>query len=350
MVQLAPVWQQTSRPNERPSSDFLKALPKAELHLHIEGSLEPELMFQLAERNGIALPYSSIEEVRGAYQFTNLQSFLDIYYQSAAVLIHEQDFYDLTWAYLLKCHEQGVVHTELFFDPQTHTERGVAIGIVFDGITRALADAATQLGISSALIMCFLRHLSEQDAFDVLEQAKPYLHHIVGVGLDSSELGHPPSKFERVFAAARELGLKAVAHAGEEGPPEYIVEALDLLQVQRIDHGVRCLEDDALVGRLVRDAMPLTVCPQSNVRLKVFESMSEHTILDMLDKGLVATVNADDPSFFGGYILENFELLASELGMTRVQAARLAENSIRSSFISDSLKETYLGRLAKVIE
>ena len=344
------IWEQTVRPEEKPLTEFLKALPKAELHLHIEGSLEPELMFKLAERNNIDLPYASIEEVRDAYQFSNLQTFLDIYYQSAAVLIHEQDFYDLTWAYLLKCQEQGVVHTELFFDPQTHTERGIEIGVVFDGITRALADAATQLGISGALIMCFLRHLSEEDAFTVLEQAKPYLHHIVGVGLDSSEVGHPPSKFERVFAEARKLGLKAVAHAGEEGPPEYIVEALDLLKVERIDHGVRCLESDELVARLVRENVPLTVCPQSNVRLKVFEDMSQHTILDMLEKGLLATVNADDPSFFGGYVLENFEALASDLGMTRIQAARLAENSIRSSFIAESLKDAYLAKLAEVIK
>lgn len=307
-------------------------------------------MFSLAERNGIQLPYRSVEDVREAYQFTNLQSFLDIYYQSAAVLVNEQDFYDLTWAYLLKCQEQGVVHTELFFDPQTHTERGIEIGKVFDGITRALADAEERLGISSALILCFLRHLSEQEAFAVLEQAKPYLHHLVGVGLDSSELGHPPSKFERVFAEARKLGLKTVAHAGEEGPPEYILEALDLLGVERIDHGVRCLEDAPLVDRLVNEGTPLTVCPQSNVRLKVFESMSEHTILEMLDKGLVVTVNADDPSFFGGYVLENFESLASELGMTRIQAARLAEHSIRSSFIDESLKANYLKKLIEVIQ
>jgi adenine deaminase len=349
-VQLEQVWATTAKPDDKPTSEFLRALPKAELHLHIEGSLEPELMFKLAERNGINLPYSSIEEVRDAYQFSNLQTFLDIYYQSAAVLIHEQDFYDLTWAYLLKCHEQGVVHTELFFDPQTHTERGIEISVVFDGITRALADAASHLGISSALIMCFLRHLSEDEAFEVLERAKPYLQHIVGVGLDSSEVGHPPSKFERVFAEARKLGLKAVAHAGEEGPPEYIVEALDLLKVERIDHGVRCLESDELVARLVREKIPLTVCPQSNVRLKVFEDMSEHTILNMLEKGLLATVNADDPSFFGGYVLENFEALATDLGMTRIQAARLAENSIRSSFITASLESAYLAKLAEVIK
>ena len=349
-MQRKSVWEQTARPDESPTREFLKALPKAELHLHIEGSLEPELMFRLAERNRIELPYNSVDEVRAAYQFTNLQSFLDIYYQSAAVLVHEQDFYDLTWAYLLKCQEQGVVHTELFFDPQTHTERGIEIATVFDGITRALEDAETQLGISSALILCFLRHLSEQDAFAVLEQAKPFLHHLVGVGLDSSELGHPPSKFERVFAEARKLGLKTVAHAGEEGPPEYIFEALDLLKVERIDHGVRCLEDKGLVDRLIREGVPLTVCPQSNVRLKVFETMSEHTILDMLEQGLVVTVNADDPSFFGGYVLENFEALARELGMTRIQAAQLAEQSICSSFIDEPLKHAYLEKLAEVIK
>jgi len=346
---LQSVWQRTARPDEAPDIHFLRSLPKAELHLHIEGSLEPELMFSLAERNQVALPYASVDEVRDAYQFTNLQSFLDIYYQSAAVLLHKQDFYDLTWAYLLKCHEQGVVHTELFFDPQTHTERGIHIGVVFEGITQALSDAQTKLGISSALILCFLRHLSEDDAFECLQQAEPYLEHIVGVGLDSSEVGHPPSKFERVFDKARSLGLKTVAHAGEEGPPEYISEALDLLHVERIDHGVRCLEDAALVDRLVREQMPLTVCPQSNVRLKVFEHMSEHTILNMLDKGLVVSVNADDPSFFGGYVLENFQALANDLSMTRIQAARLAENSIVSSFVSDDVKALYLDKLSEVI-
>lgn len=349
MSKLRDIWKTTSRPEEVADTAFLRALPKAELHLHIEGSLEPELMFKLAERNAVALPYNSVEEVREAYQFTNLQTFLDIYYQSAGVLLNEQDFYDLTWAYLLTCHEQGVVHTELFFDPQTHTERGIDIGVVFDGITRALSDAATQLGITSGLILCFLRHLSEQDAFECFEQAKPYLHHILGVGLDSSEVGHPPSKFERVFAQARDLGLKAVAHAGEEGPPSYIYEALDSLKVDRIDHGVRCLEDEALVERLVEEGIPLTVCPQSNVRLKVFEKMADHIILQMLDRGLMATVNADDPSFFGGYLLDNFQFMANDLAMTRAQAARLAENSIRSSFISGDLENNYLEKLKKVI-
>lgn len=339
---------QTASANETADIEFLRALPKAELHLHIEGSLEPELMFKLAERNGVALPYQSVEEVRDAYQFTNLQTFLDIYYQSAGVLIEEQDFYDLTWAYLLKCHEQGVVHTELFFDPQTHTERGIAIATVFEGITRALSDAATQLGITSGLILCFLRHLSEEDAFACFESAQPYLQYIVGVGLDSSEVGHPPSKFERVFTKTLEAGLKTVAHAGEEGPPEYIVEALDLLKVSRVDHGVRCTEDPALVKRLVDERMPLTVCPQSNVRLKVFQDMSEHNILEMLDQGLMVTVNADDPSFFGGYVLENYAALAQSLGMTRGQAAQLAANSLESSFIDDAMRSAYLERLLKV--
>jgi len=344
------VWRQTVRPDAVADTEFLRALPKAELHLHIEGSLEPELMFELAARNGVQLPYQSVDEVREAYQFTNLQTFLDIYYQSAGVLIHEQDFYDLTWAYLLQCQAQGVVHTELFFDPQTHTERGIDIGVVFGGITKALVDAKARMGVSGGLILCFLRHLSEEEAFACLEQAKPYLEGVIGVGLDSSEVGHPPSKFERVFEAARALGLKAVAHAGEEGPPEYIVEALDLLKVERIDHGVRCLEDPALVDRLVREKMPLTVCPQSNVRLKVFETMAEHTILQMLDQGLMVTVNADDPSFFGGYLLENFEFMARDLGMTRAQAAHLAENSINSSFISGAQKTEYLEKLERVIQ
>lgn len=344
------IWQQTVRPDAVADTAFLRALPKAELHLHIEGSLEPELMFELAERNGVVLPYSSVDEVRDAYQFTNLQTFLDIYYQSAGVLIQERDFYDLTWAYLLQCHAQGVVHAELFFDPQTHTERGIDIGVVFKGITKALEDGKAELNVSGALILCFLRHLSEEDAFICLEQAKPYLDSVVGVGLDSSEVGHPPSKFERVFAEARRLGLKAVAHAGEEGPPEYIVEALDLLKVERIDHGVRCLEDETLVERLVREEIPLTVCPQSNVRLKVFETMADHTILKMLDKGLIATVNADDPSFFGGYLLENFEFMSRDLDMTRAQAARLAENSIHSSFIADEAKSAYLDMLLAVVQ
>jgi adenosine deaminase len=324
------------------SESFLRSLPKAELHLHIEGSLEPELMFKLAERNNIELPYASVAEVKKAYDFHNLQSFLDIYYRCADVLRTEQDFYDLTWAYLLHCKADGVVHTEPFFDPQTHTQRGIEMGVVIKGIARALTDGREQLGISSKLILCFLRHLSEEDAIECLEQAKPFLEHIAGVGLDSSELGHPPEKFERVFKMAKDLGLKAVAHAGEEGPPEYIVQALDLLHVDRIDHGVRCSEDEALMQRLAASQMPLTVCPLSNVRLKVYEHMSEHNILELLDAGLNVTVNSDDPSFFGGYLLENFTSLAEHLNMTEAQAAKLALNSINSSFLSAEEKQALL--------
>ena len=286
--------------------------------------------------------YANVAEVKKAYDFHNLQSFLDIYYRCADVLRTEQDFYDLTWAYLLHCQSDGIVHTEPFFDPQTHTQRGIEMGVVVNGIARALKDGEEKLDISSKLILCFLRHLSEDDAIECLEQAKPHLEHIAAVGLDSSELGHPPEKFERVFKMAKDLGLKAVAHAGEEGPPEYIVQALDLLHVDRIDHGVRCSEDDELMQRLVKSQMPLTVCPLSNVRLKVYEHMSEHNILKLLDAGLNVTVNSDDPSFFGGYLLENFTSLAEHLNMNEAQAVKLAHNSINSSFLSDEEKQTLL--------
>jgi len=329
-------------PNTVASEAFLRALPKAELHLHIEGSLEPELMFKLAERNSIELPYASVEEVKKAYDFHNLQSFLDIYYRCADVLRTEQDFYDLTWAYLLHCQADGIVHTEPFFDPQTHTQRGIEMSVVINGIASALKDGQEKLGISSKLILCFLRHLSEEDAIECLEQAKPFLHHITAVGLDSSELGHPPEKFERVFKMAKDLGLKAVAHAGEEGPPEYIMEALDILHVDRIDHGVRCSEDQALMQRLAASQMPLTVCPLSNVRLKVYEHMSEHNILKLLEYGLNVTVNSDDPSFFGGYLLENFMALSEHLDMSEAQATQLARNSINSSFLTEEEKRTLL--------
>lgn len=335
--------------NDIADESFIRAIPKAELHLHLEGSLEPELMFDLAKRNNITLPYQNVEEVRAAYNFTNLQTFLDIYYQCADVLRTEQDFYDLTWAYLEKSHEEGVIHVEPFFDPQTHTDRGVDIGIVFNGISRALEDGDKKLGISYGLILCFLRHLSEQAAFETLEMAKPYLDHIIGVGLDSSELGHPPEKFERVFKAAKELGLKAVAHAGEEGPAQYIIDAMDKLNVDRIDHGVRCTDSEELIQRLADENMPLTVCPQSNVRLKVYQHMSEHPILELLDKGVMVTVNADDPSFFGGYLLKNYTELSEHLAMTRKQAAHLAANSILASFILDETKQEYIEELEDVI-
>ena len=310
--------------------DWLNALPKAELHMHLEGSLEPELMFQLAERNRIQLPWDSVESLRKAYNFNNLQEFLDIYYQGANVLQTEQDFYDLTWAYLQKCEEQNVIHVEPFFDPQTHTARGVSMEVAITGISEALGDARDLLGISSGLILSFLRHLSEEDAFHTLQQAMPFRDLFFAVGLDSSELGHPPSKFTNVFAKARAEGLLAVAHAGEEGPPEYVWEALDLLKVSRIDHGVRAWEDPRLMARLIEEQIPLTVCPLSNTKLRVYQDMSEHPILQMLEQGAMVTVNSDDPAYFGGYLTENFQALHSGLGMTQAQAQRLAENSLNA--------------------
>jgi len=338
-------------PNANDIADeaFIRQLPKTELHLHLEGSLEPDLMFALAKRNDIKLPYANVEEVKAAYEFTNLQSFLDIYYQCADVLRTEQDFYDLTWAYLERSKADGVVHVEPFFDPQTHTDRGINIDIVIKGITRALKDGEEKLGISYGLILCFLRHLSEEAAFATLDMAKPYLNEFIGVGLDSSELGHPPEKFERVFAEARSLGLKAVAHAGEEGPAEYIENALDILKVSRIDHGVRCTDNEALMDRLVQEKMPLTVCPLSNIKLCVYEHMRDHRILELLDRGLMVTVNADDPAFFGGYLVKNYTELSEHLGMTRRQAAQLAANSIEASFISDEVKKAYLSQLSGVV-
>ncbi|MCQ4271310.1 adenosine deaminase [Pseudomonas kuykendallii] len=308
--------------------DWLNALPKAELHLHLEGSLEPELLFALAERNKIALPWGDVESLRGAYAFNNLQEFLDLYYQGANVLRHEQDFYDLTWAYLEKCKAQNVIHTEPFFDPQTHTDRGVPFEVVLDGIAGALRDGRDKLGISSGLILSFLRHLSEDEAQATLDQALPFRDAFVAVGLDSSEVGHPPSKFRRVFDRARAEGFLTVAHAGEEGPPEYIWEALDLLKVSRIDHGVRAAEDPKLIERLIDEQIPLTVCPLSNTKLCVFDDMSQHNILELLERGVKVTVNSDDPAYFGGYVTENFQALHESLGMTQGQAKRLAQNSL----------------------
>lgn len=310
--------------------DWLNALPKSELHMHLEGSLEPELMFQLAERNRIQLPWDSIETLRKAYNFNNLQEFLDIYYQGANVLQTEQDFYDLTWAYLQKCEEQNVIHVEPFFDPQTHTERGIPMEVAITGISEALGDARDLLGISSGLILSFLRHLPEEDAFNTLQQAMPFRDLFFAVGLDSSEMGHPPSKFTNVFAKARSEGLLAVAHAGEEGPPEYVWEALDLLKVSRIDHGVRAWEDPRLMARLIEEQIPLTVCPLSNTKLRVYQDMSEHPILQMLEQGAMVTVNSDDPAYFGGYLTENFQALHTGLGMTEQQAQRLADNSLNA--------------------
>lgn len=307
---------------------WLKALPKAELHLHLEGALEPELMFALARRNGIELPWSDVDVLRQAYSFNNLQEFLDLYYQGANVLRTEQDFYDLTWAYLQKCQAQGVVHVEPFYDPQTHTERGIPFEAAINGISGAMRDGREQLGITGGLILSFLRHLSEDDAFRTLDQAMPFRDQFFAVGLDSAEQGHPPSKFERVFAKARAEGFLAVAHAGEEGPPEYIWQALELLKVNRIDHGVRAAEDPKLLERLADEQIPLTVCPLSNIKLRVFPDMDHHNILDLLEQGLKVTVNSDDPSYFDGYVLENFVALRDGLGMTEEQARRLAQNSM----------------------
>jgi adenosine deaminase len=319
--------------------DWLNYLPKVELHMHLEGSLEPELMFELARRNGIKLAFDSVEQLRGAYEFNNLQDFLDIYYQGANVLQQEQDFYDLTWAYLERCHQQNVVHVEPFFDPQTHTDRGIEFETVINGISTALAHGEKKLGISSKLIMCFLRHLSEAAAFEVLAQIEPFIDRIIAVGLDSSENGHPPEKFSRVFARARELGLLTVAHAGEEGPAEYVWTAINDLQVSRVDHGIRSIDDATLMDYLVETRLPLTVCPLSNTRLKVFEKMSQHNILDMLEAGVCVTVNSDDPAYFGGYMTENFEALAQALAMCQKQARQLVSNSIEASFVDDIRKQ-----------
>ena len=321
------------------SRDWLNKLPKVELHLHLEGSLEPELMFELARRNHIELPFETVEQVRRAYQFNNLQDFLDIYYQGTNVLLVEQDFYDLTWAYLKKCCQQNVVHIEPFFDPQTHTDRGVSFATVINGILQALKDGEDQLGITSKLIMCFLRHLSEAAAFDTLTQAMPFLDRITGVGLDSSEKGHPPEKFSRVFARARELNLLTVAHAGEEGPAEYVRTAIEDLKVSRIDHGVHASDDPGLMAYLVETKMPLTVCPLSNIKLCVFDDMSQHNILEMLGKGVCVTVNSDDPAYFGGYMTENFVALAQALDMDKNQAKQLVLNSIAASFADKARKK-----------
>jgi adenosine deaminase len=324
---------------------FVWDVPKAELHLHIEGTLEPELMFELAARNQVSLPYPDVEAVRRAYVFDDLQSFLDLYYAGCAVLITEQDFYDLTAAYLSRAVGQGVRHAEIFFDPQTHTERGIAFETVVTGIHRALEDGLGDLGISSRLILCFLRHLSGEAALDTLEEARPFVSWIAAVGLDSSEMGHPPSKFSAAFRRAQEMGLSAVAHAGEEGPPEYIWEALDLLGARRIDHGVRCLEDERLVERLVAEQVPLTVCPLSNVKLRVFPSLREHNILSLLARGLIVTVNSDDPAYFGGYVADNLSAVADAFGLGEVEIAQLARNSFVASFLDDVSKHRHLAAI-----
>ncbi|ANF82068.1 adenosine deaminase [Acinetobacter sp. NCu2D-2] len=328
---------------------LIKALPKAELHVHIEGTFEPELMFAIAQRNNISIPYKSIEEVKQAYNFHNLQSFLDIYYAGANVLIHEQDFYDLAWAYFEKCAADNVVHTEIFFDPQTHTDRGISFDVVIQGLTRASQDAQQKLGISTHWIMCFLRHLSEDAAFETLEQALPYKDLIIGVGLDSSEMGHPPSKFERVFAKAREEGFLVVAHAGEEGPAAYVWEALDLLHVNRIDHGVRSEEDPQLMQRLIQEKMPLTVCPLSNLKLCVVNDMAEHNIRRLLQQGVHVTVNSDDPAYFGGYMNDNFIAIADALALTSEELKQLSANSFEASFIAKEEKQKWINLIENLV-
>ncbi|MFA0146191.1 adenosine deaminase [Vibrio lentus] len=318
---------------------FIKKLPKVELHLHIEGTLEPELMFELAKRNNVSIPFENPDQVREAYQFHNLQSFLDIYYQGANVLIHQRDFYDLTWAYLLKCQQDNVVHTEIFFDPQTHTERGIGFDTVVGGITQALQKAEQELGISSQLIMCFLRHLDEDSAFETLKQALPYKDKIIAVGLDSSEQGNPPEKFKHVFQEAINQGFLTVAHAGEEGPAQNISDALSLLGITRIDHGVRCVEDEELMEQLIAKRTPLTVCPLSNTKLKVFETMQQHNIVKLLRKGLCVTINSDDPAYFGGYMNDNFLAVANAHPLTKNELAQFSINAIEASFVSPQARQ-----------
>jgi adenosine deaminase len=325
--------------------EFIKGIPKTELHLHIEGTFEPELMFEIAKRNNKKIRFNSVEEIRDAYQFNNLQEFLDIYYDGAGVLIEEQDFYDLTWAYLQKVHSENVVHVEIFFDPQTHTDRGVSFDKVINGINSALEDGKQKLGISSKLIMSFLRHLDEESAFKTLEQSLPYKNCIVGVGLDSSELGNPPSKFERVFEKAKNYGYLTVAHAGEEGPSEYVHEALDLLNVSRIDHGNRSLEDEVLVNKLVELKMPLTVCPLSNLKLCVVKDLKDHPIRIMLNKGLKVTINSDDPAYFGGYMNENYFALHEALNLTKQEIYQLTRNAFESTFLNEKEKNDLIEKV-----
>lgn len=327
--------------------DLIKKIPKAELHLHIEGTFEPELLFEIATRNKIPLRFKTVEELKEAYNFHNLQSFLDIYYEGAKVLIHERDFYDLTMAYLKKCQEDNVVHTEIFFDPQTHTSRGISFETCFKGIHTALKAAEKEWGITSHLIMCFLRHLTEDEAFRTLNEALPFKKDILAVGLDSSEVGFPPSKFERVFAEARNHGFLAVAHAGEEGPPSYIWEALDLLKVKRIDHGVRSIEDEALMTRIIEEKIPLTVCPLSNIKLCVFKKMSDHNLRKLLQRGVLVTINSDDPAYFGGYANQNYLEAAEALSLEEEEIKTLARNSFEASFLTQDLKNYWIQEINK---
>ena len=325
--------------------EFIKAAPKAELHLHIEGTLEPEHLFKLAKRNNIQIPYGSVEQIKSAYNFKNLESFLNIFYQGSKVLINEQDFFDLTWAYALKCKEDNVVHTEIFFDPQTHVNRGINFDVVINGIHKALSKANKEFGLTFNIIMCFLRHLDEMSAFEILDQALVHKDKIIGVGLDSSELGHPPSKFERVFKKAIENNFLTVAHAGEEGPPEYIWESLNLLKVKRIDHGVQCFRDKNLVKKLQQDKIPLTVCPLSNIKLCVFKNLKEHNLKEMLNEKLMVTVNSDDPAYFGGYINKNLIESQSALNLSIEDVRTLIVNSFKSSFLQEEKKKDWIKQI-----
>ena len=344
-----PNYQVKAIPTDR-LPDLLRAMPKAELHIHIEGSLEPEMIFSLAKRNGLTLPYASVEELRRAYAFTNLQSFLDIYYAGASVLLTEQDFYDLAIAYIAKAAMDNVAVCEIFFDPQTHTDRGVSMEVVINGLHRACVEAQAKHGISASLIMCFLRHLSEEAAFETLEAALPFRDKFIGIGLDSGEVGNPPEKFAKVFAKCRELGLHLVAHAGEEGPPAYVWTALDLLKVERIDHGVQSSKDALLMARLKKDRIPLTVCPLSNLKLCVFKDLTDHNLPQLLDAGLCAMVNSDDPSYFGGYMNDNFLQTFAATGMTAQHAYQLAYNSFDASFLEPSAKQRHIDKLNAVFE
>lgn len=330
--------------------NFIRKIPKAELHLHIEGSLEPELMFRLAKKNNIKIPYKNIEDVKKAYNFTNLQTFLDIYYSGANVLINKQDFYDLTWEYILKCKENNIIHTEIFFDPQTHTQRGIAFETIIFGIKEALEDAKEKFGITSKIIMCFLRHLSQEEAFKTLEQSLPHKSDIIGVGLDSSELGNPPKKFEEVFKKAKEYGFRLVAHAGEEGDASYIEEALDILNVERIDHGVQAIGSKSLMERLKKEQVPLTVCPNSNIELKVFNNYKEHNIKKLLDYGLRVCVNSDDPAYFKGYVNQNFINIYENLSLTKEDIVILVKNSFRASFCDEKLKKDYINMVDEFVK
>ena len=326
-------------------SNFIKHTPKAELHLHIEGTLEPELMFKLAKRNNINIPYKNAEEVKSAYNFTNLDSFLDIYYQSSKVLINEEDFFDLTWAYILKCKQDNIVHTEIFFDPQAHIDRGVSFEVVINGINNALKKANLEFGLSSKIIMCFLRHLEEDSGFNVLNQALKHKDKIIGVGLDSSEIGNPPKKFKKLFNKAIEEGFLTVAHAGEEGPPEYIWDCIKLLKVKRIDHGVQCLKDDKLVEELIKRQIPLTVCPLSNVKLCVFDNLKNHNLKKMLIRGLRVMVNSDDPAYFGGYLNQNLIETQLALDLKLEEVKNLIINSFKSSFLDDDKKNEWIAKI-----